>query len=38
LIWEAVVQANLHRDLSLAEEAVHSDFDGFLERLHWYNQ
>ena len=36
LIWKAVVQANLDRDLSLTEEAVFEDFDGFLERVHAY--
>ena len=36
LIWEAVVQANLDRDLSLTEEAVFADFDDFLERVHAY--
>nr|WP_320012544.1 cobaltochelatase subunit CobN [uncultured Desulfobulbus sp.] len=36
LIWEAVVQANLDRDLSLSSETVFADFDAFLEDLHAY--
>jgi cobaltochelatase CobN len=36
LIWEAVVQANLDRDLGVAEEEVFAEFDEFLERLHGY--
>lgn len=36
LIWENVVNAKLDRDLNVTEEAVFSDFDAFLERLHAY--
>ncbi len=36
LIWEAVVQANLDRDLSFTEDAAFEDFDAFLEQLHAY--
>jgi cobaltochelatase CobN len=36
LIWETVIQAKLDRDLEVTEEAVFSDFDAFLEKLHAY--
>jgi cobaltochelatase CobN len=36
LIWEAVVNANLQRDLAVIEEDAFADFDAFLERLHAY--
>ena len=36
LIWEAVVQAHLDRDLSLTEEDAFADFDAFIEQLHAY--
>ena len=36
MIWEALVGADLDKDLGVAEEAVFSDFDGFLEKLHAY--
>jgi cobaltochelatase CobN len=36
LIWDAVVQAKLNGDLSVTEQEVFSNFDGFIERLHAY--
>jgi cobaltochelatase CobN len=36
MIWEAVEQANLDRDLELTREAAFADFERFLERLHAY--
>ncbi|NLE04838.1 MAG: cobaltochelatase subunit CobN, partial [Crenarchaeota archaeon] len=36
LIWETVVNANLNRDLEIAQETAFSDFDTFLEKLHAY--
>ena len=36
MIWEAVVDANLDKDLDLGREEVMADFDAFLEKLHAY--
>jgi len=36
MIWEAVCQADLDKDLDLDEQEVFSDFDLFLEKLHSY--
>lgn len=36
LIWEAVVKANLHSDLSISREEAFANFDLFVERLHSY--
>jgi cobaltochelatase CobN len=36
LIWENVSQAKLDKDLSVTQESVFADFDGFLEQLHAY--
>ncbi len=38
MIWEAVVEANLDKDLELEEALVMADFSGFLEKLHSYLQ
>ena len=36
MIWEAVCEADLDKDLDITEEKAFSDFDGFLEQLHAY--
>jgi len=36
LIWEAVSEVNLDRDLEIEQEAALADFEGFLEKLHSY--
>ncbi|WDN88744.1 cobaltochelatase CobN [Desulfosarcina sp. BuS5] len=36
MIWEAVCQADLDKDLELDEKEAFSDFDLFLEKLHSY--
>jgi len=36
MIWEAVCQADLDKDLELDEKEAFSDFDLFLEKLHTY--
>ncbi len=36
MIWEAVVDASLDRDLDITEAQAFGDFDGFLEKLHEY--
>ena len=36
MIWKAVADANLDRDLEITEERAFEDFDGFLEKLHEY--
>ena len=36
MIWEAVCQADLDKDLDLDEKEAFSDFDLFLEKLHSY--
>ena len=36
LIWEAVVEADLDKDLETTEEEALGDFDAFLEKLHSY--
>ena len=36
MLWEAVEEADLHRDLDLDRERAMADFDAFLERLHGY--
>lgn len=36
MLWEAVVAADLDRDLEVNEKEVFADFAGFLERLHAY--
>ncbi len=36
MIWEAVVEANLDKDLAVDESQVGADFSGFLEKLHSY--
>jgi cobaltochelatase CobN len=36
MIWEAVVQGDLDKDLELTREKAMLDFDGFLGRLHAY--
>lgn len=36
MIWEAVLAANLDKDLEINQESAPADFDGFLERLHAY--
>ena len=36
LLWEAVRQAELDKDLDITEAEVFEDFDAFLERLHAY--
>ena len=35
-IWQAVEEANLHRDLDITREKALKDFDGFMEKLHAY--
>ena len=36
MIWEAVEEANLDKDLEIDESTVMADFDRFLEKLHSY--
>ncbi|XPS89540.1 hydrogenobyrinic acid a,c-diamide cobaltochelatase [Desulfosarcina variabilis str. Montpellier] len=36
MIWEAVAEASLDKDLEIDRETALGDFDGFLERLHAY--
>ena len=36
MIWQAVTDANLDKDLHVTEDEAFSDFDSFLERLHGY--
>ncbi len=36
MLWEAVVAADLDKDLEVNEKEVFADFAGFLERLHAY--
>lgn len=36
LIWQAVLEANLHQDLGLSEQEAKADFPEFLEKLHSY--
>lgn len=36
MIWEAVAQADLNKDLEISREQALEDFDGFMERLHAY--
>jgi len=36
MIWEAVVEASLDKDLDITEEQAFKDFDSFLEALHTY--
>lgn len=36
MIWEAVVEASLDKDLEISKEAALKDFDSFLEQLHAY--
>jgi cobaltochelatase CobN len=36
MIWEAVVQADLDKDLEISREQAFEQFDRFLERLHAY--
>ena len=38
MVWEAVVQADLDKDLEISKEDAPADFDAFLERLHAYIQ
>lgn len=35
-LWEAIVKANLYRDLKVTKQAAFENFDGFLEHLHAY--
>ncbi|MFZ5453872.1 MAG: cobaltochelatase subunit CobN [Thermodesulfobacteriota bacterium] len=36
MIWEAVTQADLDKDLEISEAEAMQDFDGFLQKLHAY--
>jgi len=36
MLWEAIVQADLDKDLDVKEADAFKDFDGFLEKLHAY--
>ncbi len=36
MIWEAVEEANLDKDLEISRETAFEDFDAFLEKLHSY--
>ncbi len=36
MIWEAVEEANLDKDLEIGKEEALSDFDDFMEKLHAY--
>lgn len=36
MIWEAVTEASLDKDLELSQKQAMADFDGFLEKLHSY--
>lgn len=38
MIWEAVTEVNLDKDLALTEDKAMADFAGFLEKLHGYLQ
>ena len=38
MVWEAVVEADLDKDLEISEEDALADFDAFLEKLHAYIQ